>query len=302
MIANMEESPWSTSTPVTAWRCVPPQRSWPCSIAASRATATRRAEAGAPEGGTSPPLPVVTLAQSVRWHNVPIGRTPSPVRHGRDPARRTPSRRHERPPSLVGPRRHVLHGAAHLPRPDRAQRRPAHAGQGAPSELQPAAVDHRRLHAHQRRPAALWWGTGRSLRPAEDLPGRCGHLRKRFAGLRAGARRECPDRRTSTHRRGRRIPHARHAVDRHLHVPGGRARPCHRDLGRRGRDRDGGGTAARRVAAAALLVGFGVPHQRPRGRDRLRGGADPRRGRTPAGCCSASTRSAWGSRRSGWSR
>ena len=226
-----------------------PWPSWPhpCSPLSS----TRRAAHPGEAAWRSQPDPTV-------WRYV----TP-PQAQLRTPIADRPPRR-PRPPAVDGARRHVVHGAADQPRPDRPERRPAHPGEGPPSLEQRAPVDRRRLHPDQRGAAALRRRTRRPLRAAAHLPGRRGHLRWRLAGLCHGPLHRAAHRRPGRDGPGRCLPHARHSVHHRLDVHRSGAGPGHRHLGRCGRHRNGGRPAARRLAPPALLVGLGLLDQRAR--------------------------------------
>ena len=182
------------------------------------------------------------------------------------------------------------------------ERRDPHARAGPRGVEQPAAVDRRRLHPRVRRSAADRREPRRTSTDGAGARARPRDLRLRLDGVGVRELGHDPDRHPRPHGRRRRVDHARRRCrssrtcsrrgarsrDRHL---GGRVRP-------RDRDRPGG----RRLPARALLVGLGLPRQRPdRDRRAHRRLVDrPRTRRTRA--AARSTRSARSCRSSGWSR
>ena len=100
------------------------------------------------------------------------------------------------------------------------------------------------------------FGRKRALRRPPRVRGRVGT--RRVVRIVGGA-----DRQSRAHGRGRGLHHAVDVLDPHRRVPRRRAREGDRDLGRRLGDRHRHRPGDRRLPARALLVGLGVPRQRP---------------------------------------
>ena len=156
------------------------------------------------------------------------------------------------------------HGAQRCPQDDPGRPRgdPGRAGLGDQRVL----VGLRRAAVHVGR-------ARRPLRPsAHPGAGPCA-VRDRLVAVRVRPDADPADRGARIARDRWRLGAAGDPVDHHRHLPAAGTRPGHRDLGGRGRRGGGDRSAARWVPPGALLVGLGVPDQRPD-----RGG---RRGRDP---------------------
>ncbi len=151
-----------------------------------------------------------------------------------------------------------------LPRPDP---RPRRDGRGE-------TLDRQRLSAGGRRPAARRRLAQRPPWPQAAVPRRPAAVRPGLAVRRLRPQRRGADRRPRRVGGGRGTDDAGDPVDRTPCLPGRtRTRPGHRHLGLRRLCRRGAGAGGRRRAAGVLLVGLGVPHQRPGGGRRFVAGA-----------------------------
>ena len=183
------------------------------------------------------------------------------------------------PPAMGEPGRALPVGVRHRDRRHHRQRGSAHHGARARSHHQPTAVDRRRLHPGVRRSASRRRQPGRPIRPPPRPRPRPGLVRRHL-----GAGRLRPDTRPAHRRPGRHGRRGRadlpgHAGHPQQRVPGTRrAGQGHRHLGRRQRPVGRGRTGDRWLPARALLVGLGVPRQRPdrHRRPGSRSDADPR--------------------------
>ena len=175
---------------------------------------------------------------------------------------------------LAGPGHRLQRPVPHHHRHDRALHGPAAPDPRPRRDGRGETLDRQRLSAGGRRPAARRRLAQRPPWPQAAVPRRPAAVRPGLAVRRLRPQRRGADRRPRRVGGGRGTDDAGDPVDRPPCLPGRtRTRPGHRHLGLRRLCRRGAGAGGRRRAAGVLLVGLGVPHQRPGGGRRFVAGA-----------------------------